>query len=345
MTHNLHHWDGIKVVVLAGQNRPLLGPLQEDCPPSLLSVGDQPILLHNLHELQKSGLHHITVHLAKDAPNIEAAIRADKRLKSDIHVVKQGAYLGQKWTYTSTGTAQSLIKNVTPCKSAQENTLAIDATVLHKIDYTAFLQHHIMSKADITFAGQLGHDSRAIGMLALRNHALPYIGGSTQINLSAHDTARLRQAGLKIAFFDKTAPLYDLGTATGYFDAWEAFLLQNKNHQKIDKTAIIAPDCAITGPVYMEPGVVIEQGVTLRGPCILKEGAHIRAHSVLERSYVVKNAAMPAHSWASHMFIGGDWALDYRFSHELPLNTRPLQPISKGAPRSFELTYFSAKSA
>ena len=139
----------------------------------------------------------------------------------------------------------------------------------------------------------------------------------TAHTLLSTSTGQLSTEYLRLftSVLEQPAPIH-CADMEGFFAAQSGLLPQDAPK--------VRGDIVATGPCYIHPSAKIDPSVTLQGPVYIGADCHVGAKSVLSATWLEPGAQVADHSWVSHMIVGPDWAADYRYAHNLPLNLTPL---------------------
>lgn len=138
--NNLHAVLPIEAVIMAGGKGERLRPLTLDTPKPMLKVGDKPILEHTIRRLQKFGVStfHLSVNYQKEKIQ---------------HHFEEGKNFGCQINYLIENTPLGTIGSVALAKNIRsEFVLVMNGDLLTNIDFKAFYQHAVKSKASICIA-------------------------------------------------------------------------------------------------------------------------------------------------------------------------------------------------
>jgi len=135
----------VHAVVMAGGKGQRLMPLTKDIPKPLLTIGDKPIIEHNIDRLSKFGIHNIHISVNYLGDLLKAYFQDGKDKSLNINYITETEFLG---TIAS-------VKLITEYK--YDTLLIMNSDLLTNIDFYDFYQSFIADEADMAIASTSYH--------------------------------------------------------------------------------------------------------------------------------------------------------------------------------------------
>jgi dTDP-glucose pyrophosphorylase len=161
----------MEAFIFAGGLGTRLYPITQDIPKPLVQVGGQELLFQIINNLLKYGTDKITLALNYKGDMIEKAVTSQSAFRGRVVFLHEPKQLG-------TAGALSLLKDKPSCPL-----LVMNADILTKLNYRAFLRYHQSQKNDVTVTVRRESLQIPYGVSTLVNSRITKIEEKPKINI------------------------------------------------------------------------------------------------------------------------------------------------------------------
>ncbi len=293
-------------VLLAGAHRWSESQIERLCPQPLLPVGGSPLIAYGLRWLRDAGVSRVAI----CANSASAQVR--RCLSENGNGAGGGFDLYFYEDETPRGPA-GCIRDACLDLSGRD-VIAIEGSLIPTVSLAELLQAHRERDSDVTIAVTGGGDAqtpgrrrlRPIGLYVFARRALERIPAAGYQDLKETLLPALHRAGARIDTWTAAAEPIQARDLAGYLRAnatvahWisqgriQLDGYEPRGSASVHRTAEIAADARVVGPVVVAAGCVVGRGAILVGPLVLGENCRIGARAVASRSVLWESCVVGA---------------------------------------------------
>ncbi|MCL2639820.1 MAG: NDP-sugar synthase [Phycisphaerales bacterium] len=289
----------MNAVVLAGGIRSGLEVPGSGLPRALWPFPDEPLISHVLRFLTRSGCRDIAICANGKTKLIAAELASGETLWQSLHYSEDPLPRGpagclkdlQEWTGSHT-------------------LLCIQGTAWYDFDLAAMMDEHCRSAAAITVGAlQTGHlHLEPAGVYFIEPYMLDLVPPVGYHDIKEQLIPKAIAAGMRVHCHPLRGQAALIHSPEHYLIAMRSAIRRAAaeppadfircNDTIIHVTATVSSTAHLSGPIWIDAGAVVEEGVMLLGPVVVGTDVAIGADSLIRRSVVLRGACIPANSEA-----------------------------------------------
>jgi NDP-sugar pyrophosphorylase family protein len=283
----------LAAIILAGSHTWQSNPFEVLCQRPLLPVVNLPLIAHGLRWLAAGGVKHAVICVNSGIVALHQRIGGGRPFGIDLHFYEDRVPRGPA----------GCVRDAAEIVPADEWVI-LDGNIIPGPALGAMLDEHAASGADVTVGvnQSAGTDERLVGenspagIYVFTRNAVAQVPVTGYQDIKERLIPGLTAIGRRVQAFVSAEPTPRVNSLDAYILAQEWLLervLQGRvelsgyeisNGKCIHRSAVVAPNARLVGPVMVGPGSTIAEDVIIVGPTVIGAESRVDANAIVATS-------------------------------------------------------------